>query len=133
MTIESKHVIIKNTPQEVFNFLKDLNNFKQLLPQDRITDWVSDTGMCKFKIQGTATIDLHYKSSEEHSHIHIISGDAAPFKFTLDIYIKPTEQGCEAHQIFDGDINAFLKLLVEKPLTNLFNYIADKLAETKSL
>jgi hypothetical protein len=133
MTIESKHVIIKNTPQEVFNYLKDLNNFKQLLPQDRISEWVSSMEMCKFKIQGTATIELVYKSSEEFSHLHIVSGEASPFQFTLDIYIKPITEGCEAYQIFEGDINAFLKLLVEKPLTNLFNYIADKLAETKSL
>ena len=30
---------------------------------------------------------------------------------------------------FDGEVNAFLKMMVERPLTNLFNYMSTKLVE----
>jgi hypothetical protein len=30
-------------------------------------------------------------------------------------------------------MNAFLRMMAERPLTNLFNYIANKLVEVKSL
>ena len=30
---------------------------------------------------------------------------------------------------FDGEVNAFLKMMVEKPLLNLFNYMANKLSK----
>lgn len=130
--IESKHVLVDNTQQEVFDFLGDLNNFKLLLPQDKITNWKSDKGFCSFKVNGMATIDLILKSSDPSSKHHIVSGEDAPFSFTLDIFIEAKGDQCKAYNKFSGDINPFLRLMVEKPLTNLFNYIADKLAEVKA-
>ena len=50
--IESKHVTIARTPQELHTFLQDMNNFQQLLPQERISDWKSDGASCSFKVAG---------------------------------------------------------------------------------
>lgn len=130
--IESKHVSVNNTQQEVFEFLGDLNNFQQLLPQDKISNWKSDKDFCSFKVSGMATIDLHLKSSEPHNRHHIVSGEEAPFPFTLDIFVEAQGENSVAYNKFTGDINPFLKLMVEKPLSNLFNYIADKVAEVKA-
>jgi hypothetical protein len=130
--IESKRVSINNTQQEVFEFLGDLNNFKMLLPQDKISDWKSDKSFCSFRVQGMATIDLMLKSSEPNSRHHIVSGTEAPFPFTLDIFVEAQGENSIAYNKFSGEINPFLKLMVEKPLSNLFNYIADKVAEVKA-
>ena len=130
--IESKHVSVNNTQQEVFEFLGDLNNFQQLLPQDKISNWKSDKNFCSFKVSGMATIDLHLKSSEPNKSHHIVSGTEAPFPFTLDIFVEEQGENSVAYNKFSGDINPFLKLMVEKPLSNLFNYIADKVAEVKA-
>ena len=54
--IESKHVTVNNTQQEVFAFLGDLNNFRELLPQDKISEWKSDKNFCSFKVNGMNTI-----------------------------------------------------------------------------
>ena len=35
----------------------------------------------------------------------------------------------EAHQIFEAELNPFIKMMVEKPLKNLFDHIADKMVE----
>lgn len=131
MIIESKKVNVKNSQAEVFAYLGDLNNFKELLPQDKISEWQSATDFCSFKVQGMATIDMHLKSSESNVH-HIVSGERAPFSFKLDIYVNEDGSNCIAYNVFNGEINPFLKMMVEKPLTNLFNYIADRLAVVKS-
>ncbi|MGV6862718.1 MAG: hypothetical protein ACWA41_13180 [Putridiphycobacter sp.] len=126
--IESNHITINKSSEFVFNFMSDFNNIKQLLPQDKISDWQSDTDSCSFKIQGAAVIPLVKKSTEPTSKINIISGDNAPFPFTLEVTFNEIDaQTTEAFLNFEGDINAFLKMMVVKPLTNLFNYMADKL------
>jgi carbon monoxide dehydrogenase subunit G len=130
-TIESKHVAINNTQKEVFEFLGDLNNFKLLLPQDKISNWKSDLKSCSFKVNGMATISLILASSEPNKNHHIVSGEESPFPFTLDIAVEENGENSVAYNKFVGEINPFLRLMVEKPLTNLFNYIADKLAEVK--
>jgi uncharacterized membrane protein len=37
-TIESKRVEIAKPAQDLYTFLQDMNNFQQLLPQDRISE-----------------------------------------------------------------------------------------------
>ncbi len=125
--IESTRVNLKSSPEEVFKFLEDFNNMKQLLPKDKISDWKSNFDSCSFKIQNAATIPLDKESVEANTRINIIGGEKAPFKFTLVAHINETADGCEAYLVFDGDINPFLKMMVVKPLTNLFNFMAERL------
>jgi carbon monoxide dehydrogenase subunit G len=127
LKIKSKEVSVKKDPQVVYSYLCDLNNFKELLPQDKISNWESKEDYCSFKVQNTATIDIQFKEAHEFNLIHLVSGDKSPFPFTLDIHLDKIEDGTFGYQMFDGKVNPFLKLMVEKPLTNLFNYIADRL------
>lgn len=125
--IESEKVIIAKSSKVVFDYLCDFNNIVHLLPQDKISDWRSDSDQCSFKIQNAAIIPLVKKEVHPDHKIDIVSGEKAPFPFTLKVLIKESGSGCECHLEFNGEINAFLKMMVMKPLTNLFNYMADRL------
>ena len=126
-TIESKHVDVKAPVQEVFDFLSDMNNFKELLPQDRITNWESDTDYCSFKVQGTYKIRLDKAGAEAPNKLFLKSGEGSPFAFTLDVNLEEQSGATHAYQICKADLNPFIKMMVEKPLKNLFDYIADRL------
>ena len=126
--IESKHVKINKSAEFVFDFVNDFNNIKELLPQDKISDWQSDFDSCSFKIQNAAIIPLVKKSVDKPATINVVSGEKTPFPFTLVIsFQKIDAHKTEVFLNFDGEINAFLKMMVVKPLTNLFNYMAEKL------
>ena len=126
-TIESKHVEIAKGAQELYTFLQDMNNFQQLLPQDRISEWKSDGQSCSFKVQGAATIGLQLDGGTAPSHVRLKATERSPFPFTLDVYLEEKGGITEARQVFNGDINPFIKMMVEKPLKNLFDHIADKM------
>ncbi len=128
--IKSKQVQIKASSAAVFNYLCNFNNIKNLLPQDKISDWESTEDFCSFKIQNAAVIPLVKSTTTPTSRIDIVSGEKAPFPFTLVAHIS--EEGdneTTTYLDFDGDINMFLKMMVVKPLTNLFDYMADRLKE----
>jgi len=129
MKIESKKVSIKAPRKEVFDFVSDLNNFKELLPMDKISDWESNKDYCSFKIQGTATIDLQKENVEEPSLIQLKGGEKAPFPIALDIFFDEADSVTEVYQNVVVEVNPFLKMMVQKPLTNLFDFIADRLQE----
>jgi|SRR5690554_3834100 len=129
MRIESKKVVVPASKEQVFQYINDLNNFQSLLPADRISEWESTESYCSFKVQGTATIDLQIKETTSYEHILFESGKRSPFPFTLNVYLAETDGQTTAYQVMDAKINPFLKMMVEKPLTNLFDYIADKLTE----
>lgn len=127
MKLESKTVEINKPPQDLFDFLQDMNNFKQLLPQDKISEWQADENKCSFKVQGAATIGLERVGGEAPHLVNLKSTERSPFPFTLNVHLDGNGEGTKAHQKFEADINAFLKMMVEKPLQNLFDHIADKM------
>ncbi len=127
MKIESKKGLINRSSKEVFDYLSDMNNFVNLLPKDKISDWEADKQQCSFKIQGATTISFVIESKEEPSHIHMVSGERSPFKFDLNVYLEEQEGKTLGYQVFDADINMFMKMMVEKPLQNLFDYIVEQL------
>lgn len=125
--IESKKVAVNSSQEECFKFLKDMNNYELLLPKKNITDWKSDEKTCSFKIQKTYKLVLEHKGDTASSQINIVGGEGSPFNFTLDINL--TEGATtEVQLICEADINPFLKMMVQKPLNNLFDYMAERIA-----
>jgi len=129
MTIDSDKVNVKATPEIIINFLKDANNLIHLLPQDNISDFKSSEQECSFKVQGGITISLIEDGTEGVEKLFLKSGEKSPFPFRLTININQKEEITEGYIHFDGEVNMFLKMMVEKPLTNLFNYMSNKLME----
>ena len=129
MKIDSTKVIVNASQQDIFDFLTDSNNIKELLPQDKISDFKSDKDQCSFKVQGGVIISLIQDGNDGLDVIKLKSGEGTPFPFKLFIKTSPQEDQCEGFIHFDGEVNMFLKMMVEKPLTNLFNYMSNKLQE----
>lgn len=127
--INSEVRTINGSAQEVFDYLNDFNNIKDLLPEDKISDWQSDKDHCSFKVQNAATIPLNKDSVDEPVKINIVSGEKAPFPFTLVVHLVANGAQTNGHMVFEGEINAFLKMMVVTPLTNLFNHMGKKLEE----
>ncbi|MDQ3100797.1 MAG: hypothetical protein M3R08_05380, partial [Bacteroidota bacterium] len=123
----SKEVTIAKSPQDLYTFLQDMNNFQQLLPQDRISEWQSDGTSCSFKVQGAATIGLRLAGGNEPDLVRMEATERSPFPFTLDVHLEDQGGSTKAWQIFNADLNTFIKMMVEKPLKNLFDHIADKM------
>lgn len=129
MKIESKKVSLDANREEVFAYVSNLNNFEELLPQEKISDWESREDYCSFKIQGTATIDLHKDAANPPENLVLKGGEKAPFPLSLEILLEEKDGKTVVFQKINADVNPFLKMMVQKPLTNLFDYIADRLKE----
>lgn len=127
--ISGKKVIVNAQAKEVFTFLANLNNLEKLMPEGKIENWNSTEETCSFGIKGLAKIGMKVDSLNEPSNVHIVSHGSNPFDFTLDVHINESGDQTEAQLVFDGNMNPFMKMMAEKPLTNFFNMLADKLVE----
>jgi carbon monoxide dehydrogenase subunit G len=128
MQLTSQEAQINTSAADVFTFLSDCQNIIHLLPEDKISDWKATTDECSFKVQKMATIPLVVKERVANSEIKMVSGEGAPFPFTLDIVIESVDDNsCKGHLVFNGEVNAFLKMMIEKPMSSLFDYMSHKL------
>jgi carbon monoxide dehydrogenase subunit G len=127
MKIESTKSLVNASAQTVFDFLINTENLFHIMPQDKMTDWKADEKSCSFKAQGGFLISLTQIDFTSPTQIVMKSGEKSPFQFTLTVHLKAVEDKTEGYIAFDGELNAFMKMMVEKPLTNLFNYMSVKL------
>ena len=129
MKINSEKVVVKATPDLIIDFLSDATNLFHLLPQDNVSDFKATKEECSFKVQGGIVISMIENGNNGKDEIYIKSGEKSPFPFNLTIKLTPNEDSTEGLILFDGEVNMFLKMMVEKPLKNLFNYMSNKLKE----
>jgi len=127
MQLKSRTASINEKTETVFHFLDDLNNYQELFPKDKISEWESDKDSCSFKIKGAASIGFVKKSTEKFSKISLISGKKSPIKFDLVIDISEDSGKTKGGITFDADVNSFLKMMIEKPLKNLFEHMIDNI------
>lgn len=126
MKIDSNKALVEAPIQTVFDFLINCENLYHILPQDKMSDWEATNTSCSFKIQGGFVIPLIQIETVSPTTIVMKSGEKAPFSFTLTVNLMDVNGATEGVIAFDGDVNVFMKMLVEKPLTNLFNYMIHK-------
>ncbi len=129
MKILSEKVEINTSSDKVLDFIQIPSNIECLLPLDKISDFKSDDESCSFKVQGGITISLVNNGRTENNQLFLKSGEKSPFPFELTIYAESNNEKTIGYIEFDGEVNAFLKMMVEKPLSALFNYMSKKLSE----
>ncbi len=126
---KSERVQIDASTQQVFEFLSDFRNFKDLMPP-QIVNWQADEQSCSFTIQGMADLSMRMANKNPWSNIHIVADGKNPIEYTLDCFFEPGEEGKSfAGIVFDAELNPFLSMVASKPLQNLVNMLADKLQE----
>ncbi len=126
MELKSNQVSVKASKEQILSFLSNSENLWFILPQDKISDFKADQQSCSFKVQGGITISLIQSGSKEDK-LFLKSGEKTPFPFNLTIYLIENGSFTDGYIHFDGEVNAFLKMMVEKPLSALFNYMSEKL------
>lgn len=127
MKINTQQQVVKASQQVVYDFLMDMNNFETLFPQDKIKDWQATEDSCMCEVKGMGKIGLKRVASTPHSLIYLDS-TKTPFKFTLNLFVEAAEENqSKAHLEFDAEINPFMKMMVEKPLTEFFNNLVMQL------
>ena len=127
MEIESVHTEINKSQKEIYDYLMDMNNVEQLLPSGKYTEWEGSYDTCSFKMQGFG-LSLIKDGTTPFTEIKLKSGENSPLDFDLNISLIELEPNkTEAFLVCEARVNAFLKLMIEKPLGSLFNHMSEKL------
>jgi carbon monoxide dehydrogenase subunit G len=129
MQLTSDKVTVPAQQKDVIHFLRDCRNLVHLLPQDQISDFKASETDCSFKVQGGITISLVKEEKEESDKLFMRSGEKSPFPFQLIIHTLDQGSATEGHIEFQGEVNVFIKMMVEKPLSALFNIMSGKLRD----
>lgn len=110
---------------QLYEFMGDFHHFKHLLPEDKIENFQCTAEQCSFGIKGLVPLTIKIKERSPKDRITFETLGLAKFVFTLHIHFLPDQK---AHVQMEGDMNPFIKVMAEKPLLELINTMASKLA-----
>lgn len=129
--IESEKIEINKPASVIFNYLNDFRNFEKLMPP-QVTNWQATSEDCSFTINGMATIGMKIIDKTPSTKITISSNGKVPFEFKLFVLLTEKDaNNCVGQLTFESDLNPMLKMMVEKPLGNFFNMLAQKMKDIK--
>ncbi len=130
MTNIESAVSIDKPVSEVFDFLADLNNHQQLMP-DNIYNWSSTKDEARFTIQNMAKLSLKVSSITKNKEIIVKPLEEAPFELELKWTLNDLGDGkTEAIYTISADLNMMMKMIVSGPLQKLVDYEAGALKKS---
>ncbi|MGP1624417.1 SRPBCC family protein [Bacteroides heparinolyticus] len=122
---------IQASQEAVYQKLSDLNNLekvKERLPEDKIKDLTFDADSMTMEVNPVGKITLQIVEKEPCKCIKFETA-ASPFPFNLWIQILPVTAGeCKMKLTIGMDINPFMKAMVQKPLQEGLEKMADMLS-----
>ncbi len=130
MKLESRQGKCNYSPKQVYSFITDFNNFKNLLPADRVKDWQSDNNSCSFSVDPLGKTGFKLADKIEFIKIQLSSIDQSPFAFGLSIHLNShSKHETEFQLIFDADINPMIAMMAKAPLTNLLETLVIRMEQ----
>ena len=128
--IESERILIEKSDEKIFNFVSNFNNFIHLMPNE-VKDLKVTEKECSFSINGMPTIHLAICDKVPYSLVSMNSeNDKLDFKLNCCLE-KIDSNNCYVQFQFDAQLNAMMKMMVSKPLTQFLNVLVQKLKEIK--
>ena len=116
-TFESK-VTLHKPVSIIFAFLSDMNNHKQLMPEN-IIDWQSNTDVASFNIPNITKLSLKVQDRVTNSLVRIIQAETTPFDMELRWALRDLNGATEITLSIEAHLNMMMKMMASGPLQKL--------------
>ena len=131
---ESSVKQIPYSQQAVYDNISDLRNLEKVkdrIPEDKVSDFTFDEDTVGLNVQPVGELKLRICEREEPKCVKFETVQS-PVPFNVWIQVLPVdEQNSKMKVTVKAELNPFIKSMVEKPLQEAVEKIADALALVK--
>ncbi len=127
MNLNSKKVTVQKSAEELCDFLCDVKNFKQLMPENISKFEVIRDNAFVFALKGMPEIALEVKEVITPNKVTLGAiSDKIPFTLIGNISAI-NETSSEAELQFEGDFNSMMAMMIKGPITKFLETLASNL------
>jgi carbon monoxide dehydrogenase subunit G len=130
MNLESPTISVSKSPEDVFNFLADIKNFKSLMPENISKFEVLNEDKFLFALKGMPEIIL--KKKEVIPPNKIVLG-AAGGKLDFSLIANITEVNATTSEVkldFTGDFNPMMAMMIKGPISKFIETLATSIPKS---
>ena len=131
---ESSIKLVPYPQQAVYNNISDLRNLEKVkdrVPEDKVNDFTFDEDTVGLSVAPVGELKLRICDREERKCVKFETVES-PVPFNVWIQVLPVdEQNSKMKVTVKADLNPFIRSMVEKPLQEAVEKIADALAQVQ--
>nr|WP_067062674.1 SRPBCC family protein [Mucilaginibacter sp. L294] len=127
MSIFESKITVNKPAAQVYAFLADMNNHRQLMP-DNIVDWTSTADVASFNIQNITKLSLKIEERVANTLVRIIPAEKPPFDMELKWELSETDGVTQTAFTITASLNMMMKMLASGPLQKLVDEETTNLA-----
>ncbi|BAO74730.1 hypothetical protein [Winogradskyella sp. PG-2] len=117
MNLESSKVTLDKSAEDTFNFLSDVKNFENLMPENISKFEVLENDKFLFALKGMPEIILKKKEAVPNSKI-VLGAAGGKLDFALIGNITEVEANKTDVQLsFEGEFNAMMAMMIKGPIS----------------
>lgn len=129
MHLESNKVTTGKSQQEMFEFLTNVKNYEQLMPESKEKFEVKADDRFLFGLKGMPEIQLEIKETIEPELV-VLGSTSEKLNFMLNIHIEAVEENKSAVMMeFDGKFNAMMSMMVKGPLQKFIDTLSENVSK----
>ena len=133
-TFESSIKLVPYPQQAVYNNISDLRNLEKVkdrVPEDKVNEFTFDEDTVGLSVAPVGELKLRICDREEPKCVKFETVES-PVPFNVWIQVLPVdEQNSKMKVTVKADLNPFIRSMVEKPLQEAVEKIADALAQVQ--
>jgi len=123
MKIESKIGKSPSSDEQIYRFITNFHNFKELLPADRVSGWEASEDKCSFNVDPLGRTGLLIVEKEPYKLVKMASDpEFSSYQFNIWIQLKKVAEN-------DTRIKVTIEPLVNKMLLPMLKIPLQKLAD----
>ena len=129
MKIESKIGKSASSDQQIYAFISNFHNFKDLLPADKVSGWEASEEKCSFQVDPLGRTGLIIVEKKPGSLVKM-SSDPEFSKYQFNIWIQLKKVALDDTRIkitIEPLVNKMLLPMVKIPLKKLADGMVDKM------
>lgn len=129
MKITSKKATVDKSAAELCDFLCDVKNFEQLMPENISKFELINDKAFVFALKGMPEIALEVKEVHHPSQV-VLGSMSDKLSFTLTGNIEPVaEEKSQIELLFEGDFNAMMAMMIKGPISKFLETLTTNMEQ----
>lgn len=130
MNVNTNKTRFSKNQEEAFEFLSNMENYRQLMPDDTKSFEIHESGKgFAVQIGSLPKVGMKLKETTAPSQL-VFESPSSNFEYYLTINIEAVDEASSDVSLdFEGKFNMMIEMMAKGPLTNFINTISTKLGE----
>lgn len=128
MELQSKEIEVNLSKEKLHEFLQKVENYEQLMPEDRAKFEVIRDNAFVFGLKGMPEIALEIKDTSQPNKIVLGAiSDKLPFTLTADLE-EIADEKTAAKLLFEGAFNPMMAMMIKNPIRKFLDTLTDNMS-----